>query len=508
MSSNNGKKLGVAALAALVVSAMIGGGIFSLPQNMAQSAALAAVIGAWIITGVGMFFLSNTFRTLANICPDGGAGIYTYARMGFGRFAGFQMAWAYWLSNIFGNVGYAVLLMDALDYFFPGTFTGGNNLWSIIGGSIVIWTMNFAVLRGVTQAASVNTFGTICKLIPIAIFILVMLWVCRWSLFTENMTGQLDLPQEGIRPLGSLWDQIKSTMPVTLWAFIGIEGAVVLSGKAENTKAVGRATILGFLACLTIYALLSILPFGQMTQHQLSGLANPSTAPLLQHVVGDWGGWLMNLGVIIALMTSWLAFTIMVAQIPFTAAEDGTFPAIFRRENSHGSPDVSLWVTSSMMQAAMIFVYFANNAWNTMLSVTAVMILPPYLACTAYLWKRCQTGTYPADAPVKPHFALLCGIFGTVYAIWMIYSAGLSYLLSATIFMALGIPVFVRARQEEIRQRGMMEEIFTRVERRCAILLIIAALGAVLMMVFRTPTVEKHVHKWTSEVVQDVKQQY
>ena len=193
MSSNNGKKLGVAALAALVVSAMIGGGIFSLPQNMAQSAALAAVIGAWIITGVGMFFLSNTFRTLANICPDGGAGIYTYARMGFGRFAGFQMAWAYWLSNIFGNVGYAVLLMDALDYFFPGTFTGGNNLWSIIGGSIVIWTMNFAVLRGVTQAASVNTFGTICKLIPIAIFILVMLWVCRWSLFTENMTGQREI---------------------------------------------------------------------------------------------------------------------------------------------------------------------------------------------------------------------------------------------------------------------------------------------------------------------------
>ena len=38
--------------------------------------------------------------------------------------------------------------MDALNYFFPGTFTGGNNLWSILGGSIVIWTMNFAVLRG------------------------------------------------------------------------------------------------------------------------------------------------------------------------------------------------------------------------------------------------------------------------------------------------------------------------------------------------------------------------
>ncbi|MBQ7393751.1 MAG: amino acid permease [Lentisphaeria bacterium] len=504
MSGTNEKKLGTAALAALVVSAMIGGGIFSLPQNMAQNAALAAVIGAWIITGTGMFFLANTFRTLANVCPDGGAGIYTYARMGFGRFAGFQMAWAYWLSNIFGNVGYAVLLMDALDYFFPGVFTGGNNLWSIVGGSIVIWTMNFAVLRGVTQAAGVNTFGTVCKLIPIAIFILVMLFVCRWSLFSENVTGQLNLPQEGIKPLGSLWDQIKSTMPVTLWAFIGIEGAVVLSGRAENVKAVGKATVLGFFACLAIYALLSILPFGQMTQHQLSGLANPSAAPLLQKVVGVWGGWLMNLGVIIALMTSWLAFTIMVAQIPYTAALDGTFPAIFRRENKHGSPDVALWVTSGMMQIAMIFVYFANNAWNTMLSVTAVMILPPYLASTAFLWKLCQSGSYPANMPVKPPFALLCGILGTVYAVWMIYAAGLSYLLSATIFLAIGIPVFVKARQEEICQNGLTGEVFTTVERRCAILLILAALAAVIVMIVRTPDVEKHVHKWAIEVVHEV----
>ena len=61
---------------------------------------------------------SLTVRTLHihqhDVRPDAAAGIYTYARLGFGRFAGFQMAWAYWLCNIFGNVAYAVLLMDAL----------------------------------------------------------------------------------------------------------------------------------------------------------------------------------------------------------------------------------------------------------------------------------------------------------------------------------------------------------------------------------------------------------
>ena len=187
--SDGEKKLGVISLAALVVGAMIGGGIFSLPQNMAQGASVMAVIAAWVITGIGIFFLANTFRVLSVACPDATAGIYAYARLGFGRFAGFQMAWSYWLCNIFGNVGYAVLLMDAMDYFFPGYFTGGNNLWSVIGGSIVIWIMNFAVLRGVHQAAFINNIGTLCKLLPIALFILVMIFVFRWSCFSLRQSA-------------------------------------------------------------------------------------------------------------------------------------------------------------------------------------------------------------------------------------------------------------------------------------------------------------------------------
>ena len=131
-------KLGVLGLAAIVVSSMIGGGIFSLPQNMAQSASVGAVILAWIITGIGMFFIANTFRILADAKPNLTSGIYMYAREGFGSYMGFNIGWSYWLCQIFGNVGYAVITMDALNYFFPHMFTGGNNLNSIIGGSILI----------------------------------------------------------------------------------------------------------------------------------------------------------------------------------------------------------------------------------------------------------------------------------------------------------------------------------------------------------------------------------
>jgi len=479
---NKSNKLGVIALAALVISAMIGGGIFSLPQNMAQNAASGAVICAWIITGTGMFFIANTFRILSETCPEATTGIYAYARLGFGKFAGFQMAWAYWLCNIFGNVGYAVMLMDAFNYFFPGWFAGGNNIPSIIGGSLVIWLMNYAVLRGAKQAASINVIGTIFKLVPIAVFLLVMLFAFHWSTFSEDMLGNATDLIRDIKPLGSFSSQIKSTMLVTLWAFIGIEGAVVVSARAKSQKAVGTATLIGFLGCLTVYFLLSVLPFGQMTQHELSVLPNPSTAPLLQDVVNaKWGGVLMNLGVIIALLTSWLAFTIMIAQIPFAAAHDGNFPAIFRHENKNGAPDVSLFVSSAIMQLAMIMVYFSNNAWNTMLSITSVMILPPYLASTLYLWKVAAKPEQNRKFPVNIKFALFCGIAGSVYALWMIYAAGLKYLAAAFAFMLIGIPVYIWARHDFLKENNDVQDkkYFSGSELTGAAAIVIIAVAAI-----------------------------
>ncbi len=512
--SDNSKKLGVVALAALVISAMVGGGIFSLPQNMAQSASVVAVMIAWVITGIGIFFLANTFRVLADARPDATTGIYAYARLGFGRFAGFQMAWAYWLCNIFGNVGYAVLLMDALNYFFPGTFAGGNNIWSIVGGSLVIWVMNFSVLSGVRQAAFVNTIGTICKLVPIALFILIILFAFHWSIFTTDMLGNETIPAHDIKPLGGMLGQVKSTMLVTLWAFIGIEGAVVVSGKAKSQSAVGKATLIGFLGCLAIYAALSVLPFGRMYQPQLSALANPSTAPLLQDVVhGDWGGVLMNLGVIIALLTSWLAFTIMIAQIPYAAAIDGTFPRIFKRENKNGTPNVSLIVTSAVMQLTMIVVYFANNAWNSMLSITSVMILPPYMACTLYLWKLCAKGEYPENLPVKRGVAYFCGVAGSLYAVWMIYAAGINYLLMAFFFLVLGIPFYVWARHNALADNPKETDrrYFTKAEAVGAIAIVAVALISLIVFAAENKSIEKHFHKWVKwpeakieEVIHDI----
>ncbi len=451
--------LGVMGLAGIVVSSMIGGGIYSLPQNMAQDASVGAVILAWIITGFGMYFIANTFRILSTVKPKLTSGIYMYAHEGFGSYMGFNIGWSYWLCQIFGNVGYAVITMDALNYFFPGVFTGGNNLASIIGGSILIWGFNYLVLKGVKQATLINLIATVFKIVPLFLFILILLFVFNIDKFDFDFWGENMLGSS--HSLGSLSSQIKSTMLVTLWAFIGIEGAVVLSDKAKSQSDVSKATLLGFLGCLVIYVLLSVVPFGFMNQHELSGIANPSTAGILKEVVGPWGAWLMNIGLIIAVLASWLAWTMIVAEMPFAMANNGTFPKIFSKTNEHDSPSISLWVTSSVMQLAMFLVYFSNNAWNTMLSITGVMVLPAYFISTCYLWKICEDGEYDNTKGIGRASALFTSIIGTLYALWLIYAAGLSYLLMAIVFIAFGIPFYVWAKEE----LSFTEPVFTHKEK-------------------------------------------
>ena len=468
--ANNTKKLGVIALASVVVSSMVGGGIYSLPQNMAAQASVGAVIIAWVVTGIGMFFLANSFRILSDIRPDLKAGIYMYGREGFGSFVGFLIAWGYWLCQIFGNVGYAVITMDALNYFFPPYFAGGNTIYAIIGGSILIWLFNFVVLRGTQQAAVINTIGTIGKLIPLFVFIIIMIFVFHIDKFDFDFFGKLAV--DNGQHLGGLSAQIKSTMLVTLWAFIGIEGAVVLSDRAQSQDDVGKATIMGFVGCLIVYVLLSVLPFGFMTQQELAAVPTPSTAGVLERAVGTWGSWIMNIGLIIAVLASWLAWTLITAEMPFAAAKNGTFPRQFSRENANGAPSVSLWVTSALMQLALLLVYFSNNAWNMMLSITAVMVLPAYLISTLFLWKTCEDGQYPQGAATGRASALACGFLGSAYGLWLIYAAGLHYLLMASVFIAIGIPVYIWSRKQHPDQNPM----FLKYEKVLLVLLVLVAL--------------------------------
>ena len=88
--------------------------------------------------------------------------------------------------------------------------------------------------------------------------------------------------------------------------------------------------------------MLSLLPLGVVPQGAVSKMAPPSTAAVLMTIMGKWGSIIMNVGVIIAILSSWLIWTVMLTELPYAAAKDGTFPKVFTKENKKEAPSFSL----------------------------------------------------------------------------------------------------------------------------------------------------------------------
>jgi arginine:ornithine antiporter / lysine permease len=437
-------KLTLLPLIALVVGSMIGGGVFNLPSDMSRGTSPGAIIIGWLITGLGMLMLAFVYQSLAVRKPDLNAGPYAYAKAGFGSFVGFNSAWGYWLSAFLGNVAYAVAIFSALSYFFP-VFGGGNNLPSIIGASLCLWLVHGLVLKGIKQAAFVNIVTTAAKLVPLVLFALIAIVAFNWDKFTFNFWGTADA--QGVGGLGSIVDQVKSTMLVTLWVFIGIEGASVYSARAAKRSDVGRATVIGFIGALGIYVLVSLLATGVLTQPELAGLKVPSMAGVLESLVGPWGAALINLGLIVSVGGAFLSWTLLCAEIPFTCGRDGTFPKWFGEENANGSPAHSLWATNILIQAFLILSFFSQSAYQFFYFIASVAILPPYVLSGAYALKLALSGEgyRPEESRRRD---ILIGAVATIYGLWLVYAAGLDYLLMCAVLFAPGILVYAKARKE------------------------------------------------------------
>ncbi|MCW1831206.1 basic amino acid/polyamine antiporter [Pantoea ananatis] len=450
------KKLGLSALTALVLSSMLGAGVFSLPQNMAAVAGPAALLIGWLITGAGIIFLSLAMLLLTRLKPELDGGIFTYARAGFGELTGFCSAWGYWLCAVIANVSYLVIVFSALSFFTDTPdriiFGNGNTWQAMLGASVLLWLVHWLVLRGVQTAASINLLATLGKLVPLLLFVVLAVLAFNYDRFHFDFSGlSLGVP---------LWEQVKQTMLITLWVFIGVEGAVVVSSRAKHKKDVGRATLLAVLAALLVYLLVTLLSLGIVPRAELAEMRNPSMAGLMTRLTGSWGNAIIVVGLIISVCGAYLSWTIMAAEVPFIAAQQGAFPRSIARQNTRNAPAASLWLTNGSIQVCLILIALTGADYNTLLTIASEMILVPYLLVGLYLIKVVKGQQKP--------WALAVGVGASLYGIWLLYASGPLHLFTSVVLYAPGILLFIFA-----RRRG--HEVALKPVERVAMMLIVAA---------------------------------
>ncbi|ACV22980.1 Putative arginine/ornithine antiporter [Slackia heliotrinireducens] len=444
---NDPNGLGMAHLVAAIVTAVVGGGVFSMVGDMAMAGAhTGAVLIAWLVCGVGVFCLMMCFYGLNRYRPELTGGIFSYAREGFGKFVGFVSVYSYWVSAFFATISYTTLLFAAIGYFFP-IFGAGNNIPSMIGASIIVWVCWFLVTRGVKEAASVNVVTTIAKIVPIFVVVVAIIFAFKFdpAIFVQNFWGSADS--------GSVYEQVISVMSVTVWVFLGIEGAVAISGRAKRSRDVGRATITAFLCILALYLMISVLSMGVMTQEELAELPNPALAGVLEAVVGPWGATLVNFGVGLSLLGSMLGYTLLSAECPREAADQGVFPTQFAQRNEKNAPFFTVTLTCAIVQFFLIVIIFSERTYQFFYGVSLSLILIPYFLSSLFFFICAvkKLGGMSHIAQGKLTFYRVIGFIGFVYSLFLIYAGGLSYFMITTILIAPGIILYAIGE----RQRGL-----------------------------------------------------
>ena len=380
------KGIGKGELIALIVSSCIGTGIFGITSDVSAAAAPGPAILAWIFAGLGFLMLVLSLNNLSEKRPDLEAGIFSYAGAGFGPMGEFISGWSYWLSAWLGNIAFATMLMASLGTFFP-VFKGGQNVPSIIVAIIFCWLLTILVNNGVETASFVNMIGTICKVLPLIIFIIIMIVSFKGGMFTADFWGRVANNASKGTTTGSVWSQMKGTLMTLIWVFIGVEGASVMGHRAKSRSDAQQATLISYGLLVLAYVLISVLPYGVLTRAQLAGMGQPAIGHFLQMTVGNWGSILINVGLIISTIVSWLSWTMLPAETTMLVAEDKAMPKLWGNTNAKNAPTASLMITGVLQTIFLFSLLFTQKAYEFAYSLCAAAILFSYLFVGLYQMK-------------------------------------------------------------------------------------------------------------------------
>jgi amino acid transporter len=229
---------------------------------------------------------------------------------------------------------------------------------------------------------------------------------------------------------------------LTLWAFLGLESATVPAGNVRRPEVtIPRATILGTSIAAVIYILVTIAAIGLVPPEVLE----TSTAPLAlaaQSFLGGWGGTLVALGAIVSTFGTLNGFTLLTGQVPYGAARDRVFPALFGRLSGRGTPAIAL-IASSALASGLIAMNFTKGLveqFTFIILLATLTTLVPYVFCAlSEVVLRLRAG--PREGPGAA--TILLGLLAFVYSAWAIYGAGAEVVYYGFLLLIAGFPVYV-----------------------------------------------------------------
>lgn len=442
-SSAPPRDLGFLACTALVVGNMIGSGIFLLPASLAQIGPIS--LAGWVLTSLGALTLALIFGRLSRIVTKTG-GPYAYAETAFGDFAGFVIAWGYWIALWTGNAGVAVAFAGYVGFLYPPVAESAT--YGLAIALLSIWILTFVNIRGVKEAAAVQLVTTFLKLVPLVLIGVVgVLWIDTENFTPVNLSGQSNL------------GAVSAAAALTLWAYLGLESATVPSGNVvDPERTIPRATVAGVLIAALVYVSVTTVAIG-VVPSELLAISPAPLADVAAYMWGSVGGLLVAIGAVIATFGTLNGFTLLTGQVPYGAAQDRVFPALFGTLSRFGTPANAL-VVSNLLASILVVIYFGQglvSAFNAIVLLAVMSSLLPYCLCAlAEVAIRINGGEYRLRRLLG---ASILGGLGFLYSVWALYGSGAETVFLGFFLLLAGLPVHLAIRWRNAREAAQVSRL-------------------------------------------------
>ncbi len=406
---------------------MIGAGVFLLPATMAAYQGIG-ILG-WVIASIGAMMLALIFGKLSKIYPGANGGPYAFARIGLGDFAGFLVAWGYWISIWCTNAAIAVALVGYLGAFFPGLTDSA--LLSSLTGLFFIWFFTWVNSKDIKTIGAVQVFTTILKVIPIVFLIVV-------GIFYVDFSKAFIFPFTS----GSILPDITAVTTLTFFAFLGMESATVPANSISSPeKTIQKATLFGTFFTTVLYIFSFIVIIGIIPPETLAN----STAPFADTAFEIWGNtgkYLVAFGAVASTMGALNGWILMQGQIPASAAQDNLFPKFFKKTNKNGSPIWGILCSSLLATVLMLFNYSKTlvEAFSYMMKLSTLSVLLPYLFSIA---------TFALAAKSTNKKSLVLASLAFLFSLWIVIGCGAEIVFLGFLLVLLGIPAYVYLKKQQ-----------------------------------------------------------
>lgn len=391
--------IGPRQLTAAIINVTIGAGIFVLPAQVAAGLGPAGPI-AYLACGTLMTLIVLCFASAGSRVSLTG-GLYSYIEVAFGGFPGFIGGVLYWATACFSVATVAAAFAAALGV-----------IWSPLGLGLpraIVLAMLFAGLafvniRGVKPGVRLVETITAAKLLPL----LVLIGVGVWSINPAYL--KMELP--GLSQVGQV-------MIVLIFAFVGIEVALMPSGEVKDpARTIPRAILTALAITTLIYLAIHAVAQGVLGPD----LAKYADAPLAEaagRLLGRAGKALVLIGGTVSMFGYVSGDMLGTPRALFALGRDGALPGALAKVHPHYRTPAVAIVTYALIVATLAI----SSTFAQLVVLANVSGLLLYLMCVAASYELKRRDVRMAGTPFTLPGGVLIQLLAGAGIVWLIAQA-------------------------------------------------------------------------------------